>query len=148
MKAYTQNSTTKRIFRGLLAVWMSGVVFLFCCGAPKVQAAEQMESCPLAKKNHCNKTTGDKSLKDENAVRFEAFQNNGLAFDCCGFFPAIFDKVKKVEKEKQIARIPLKPEIESPAPVFIKIRTNTFVTCRLPIQDRSGTYLKNCVFRI
>lgn len=97
MKNYPQNSTTKRIFAGLLAVWMSGVVFLFCCGASSARAAGA-ESCPLAKKSRC-----DKSSTDEDAVRFEAAQDGCPAFNCCGFLPEVFDKIKKAEQSRQIA---------------------------------------------
>lgn len=127
---------------------MSGVAFLFCCSAPKVQASAETESCPLAKKNHCGKSVGNKSQKNENAARLETFQNDNPTFDCCSFFPTIFDKTRKVEKDKQIADISVKPEVESPTRVFIKIETYDSAVYRPPIQDRGGTYLKNCVFRI
>ncbi len=148
MMANRQNNTTKRIFAGLLAVWMSGVVFLFCCGVPKIQAA-QIESCPLAKKNHCDKSAiGSKSSTDENAVRFETAQADGPAFNCCGFLPQVFDKVKKAESNHQIAEAPKRTVIESPAFVFIKIESDTFTAYRPRPLNRSGTYLKNRVFRI
>lgn len=146
MKMYLQNSKTKRVFAGLMAVWMSGVVFLFCCGAPVVQA--KAESCPLAKTHHCDKSNDSNSSKAETGISFEEFQNNGLAFDCCGFFPTIFNKERNVEKSSQIAGMPAKPEIELPAVVFVKFKQNTFVSYNpLPL-NRSGTYLKNRVFRI
>lgn len=148
MTANRQINTTKRIFAGLLAVWMSGVVFLFCCGAPKIQAAEA-ESCPFAKKNHCDKSTiGGKSSTDENAVRFESAQADCPAFNCCGFLPQVFDKVKKAEQSHQIAEASKRMIIESPALVFIKIDSDTFSAYRPRPLNRSGTYLKNRVFRI
>jgi hypothetical protein len=146
MKTYGHNSRTKRIFAGLLAVWMSGVVFLFCCGAPNVQAKD--ESCPLAKIGHCDKSSANKPAKDENVFNLEIFQDNGLAFDCCGFFPAIFNKVTTVEKSRQIAAIPVKPEIKSSALVLIKVKTSTFAAYHSPLLNQGGTYLKNKVFRI
>lgn len=146
MKAYSQNSMTKRIFSGLLAVWMSGVCFLFCCGAPNVQA--EAESCPLAKTNHCGKSHGAKASKNDNAPKFESLQNNGLAFDCCGFFPTIFSKERNVEKTNHIAELPATLEIASPALVFVKVKSKAFVACKSRTLNKSGTYLKNQVFRI
>lgn len=137
-----QNSKAKRIFAGLLAVWLSGVVFLLCCGMPKVQAAE-IESCPLAKKGHCAKSSGD-----ENALRFEIFQNADSSFDCCGFLPQVFDKVRKAERNQEVSELPIKPEL--PALSFDSIKTQATASLHYrprPI-NRSGTYLKNRVFRI
>ena len=147
MKIRPQNSRKKRVFAGLLAVWMSGVVFLFCCGMPKAQAAE-IESCPLAKASHCRKSASDTSPKDEEALRVETFQSGGLAFNCCGFLPQVFDKAKKAEQSLQIADAPKRAIIEPPALVFIKIEPDTFTVYRPRPLNRSGTYLRNRVFRI
>lgn len=147
MKVYSQNSMAKRISAGLLAVWMSGVVFLFCCGAPSAKAAEA-ESCPLAKTHHCDKSTDSKSSKDEHALKLETFQSNDLAFDCCAFFPRIFSRERNVDKSIQIAEIPAKLKIELPAFTFIEVKTNRFTAYRPRLINQSGTYLKNRVFRI
>lgn len=144
MKAgsHPQNSATKRIFAGLLAVWLSGVVFLLCCGMPKSQAAE-VESCPLAKKGHCAKSSGD-----ENALRFEIVQNADSSFDCCGFLPQVFDKVRKAERNQEVSELPVKLEVSSLSFGFIRIQPSTFYGYRPQPLNRSGTYLKNRVFRI
>ncbi len=127
---------------------MSGVVFLFCCGLPKVQAAET-ESCPFAKKNHCDKSVTDsKSSAAENAVRFEIAQSDCPAFNCCGFLPQVFDKIKKAEQRIQIAEVSNRMVIESPAFVFIEIKSDSFAAYRPRPLNQSGTYLKNRVFRI
>lgn len=144
MKAgfYPQNSVTKRIFAGLLAVWLSGVVFLLCCGMPKAQAAE-IESCPLAKKGHCAKSSGD-----ENALRFEIFQNADSSFDCCGFLPQVFDKVRKAERTQVISELPVKLKVPALSFDFIKTQAADSPYYRPRPINRSGTYLKNRVFRI
>ncbi len=148
MKAYQQNLMPKRIFAGLLAVWMSGVVFLFCCGVPKAQAAE-IESCPLAKTSHCHKSASEKSSKDEHVLRVETFQSDGLAFDCCGFLPGFFDKARKVEKSEQIAAVAgIKPQFVLPSFSLVRTRPITFYNYHPRLPDGSGTYLKNRVFRI
>ena len=137
-----KNSAAKRIFAGLLAVWMSGIVFLLCCAAPEAVAAET-ESCPLAKKRHCPKSAGD-----EKTLRFESFGSGGATSDCCGFLPRVFDKVRKIEKAEQIAALPVR--IKSAPQLFglIKLQPGVFLSYRPPPQNRSGTYLKNQVFRI
>lgn len=138
-----QISIAKRTSAGLLAVWMSGIVFLLCCGAmPEAKAAE-VESCPLAKKGHCAKSAGD-----ENAVQFVSFQNADSVFDCCGFLPQVFDKARKIERNQLTADVPVKPEIKSPLLVSIKVQPNAFFAYRPRPLNRSGTYLKNQVFRI
>lgn len=148
MKIYRQNSTTKRIFAGLLAVWMSNIVFLFCCETPKAQATE-VESCPLAKKGHCHKSASGTSSKDENALQLESFQNNDSAFDCYRFLPRFFDKVRKVEKGEQIiVAANTKPEVKSLSLAFIKNRPIAFSNYHPRPLSGSGTYLKNRVFRI
>jgi len=148
MRIYSQNSNTKRILAGLLAVWMSGVVFLFCCGGVQNAQAATSESCPLARMGHCDKSAAAESLKDENTLKFENFQNDNLAVDCCGFFPIIFNKERNVEKSTQIAEIPAKLKIEAPAPVFIKVKPTVPVIYNPPLLTQSGTYLRNRVFRI
>lgn len=132
----------KRIFAGLLAVWLSGVVFLLCCTAPEAKAAET-ESCPLAKKGHCQK-----SANDEKALRFESFGSGGTSFDCCGFLPRVFDKFRKTEKSEQVAALPVQVKIAPQSSGFIKLQPVAFSGYRPPPPNRSGTYLKNRVFRI
>lgn len=142
-----QNSITKRVFAGLLAVWLSGVVFLFCCGMPNAQAAEA-ESCPLAKMGRCDKSVSDKPSTDENALRLETFQSDKSALDCCGFLPQVFDKARKAEPVQQIAAAAEKQSIEPPTFAFVKIKSNAFFKYRPRPLNRSGTYLRNRVFRI
>lgn len=139
---HPQNSITKRIFAGLLAIWLSGVAFLFCCGMPEAQASET-ESCPLAKKGHCLKSTSD-----EKALRFESFQKSKPALDCCEFLPQVFDKVRKTERSQQLAALSVKSEIQPFSFDFIKAEPGVFDNYRPRPLNRSGTYLKNRVFRI
>ena len=155
MKAgsHPQNSVTKRIFAGLLTVWLSGIVFLFCCGAmPTTQAVAEAESescCPLAKMDHhCDKPAVGETTAAENAERFDAFQNGKSAFDCCGFLTHVFDKARKAEIVKQIAAVAEKTVIETPKFAFVKTKSNAFFKYRPRPLNRSGTYLKNRVFRI
>ena len=135
-------SKAKRICAGLLAVWMSGVVFLFCCGVSNTQASE-IESCPLAKKGHCSK-----SLTSPSAFWIETFQGGAPSFDCCAFLPQLFNKVRKAEASQQIAAVPAQLEIKRPLVIFTNSKRITFFDYRPRLFNRGDTYLKNRVFRI
>lgn len=137
-----QISISKRIFAGLLAVWMSGVAFLFCCGTINAQAAD-VEICPLSKKSHC-----PKSLVNKEALRIEVLQSDISEIDCCAFLQQVFNKIKKTETSQQIAGIPAKLEAKHSPVVFIAFKLGTFFDYRPHLLNRGDTYLKNQVFRI
>lgn len=137
-----KNSAANRIFAGFLAVWLSGIVFLLCCATPAVKAVET-ESCPLAKKGHCKKSDGDKK-----SLRFGNFGSGETGFDCCGFLPRVFDKVRKIEKAERIVAFPVRIKPTPQLFGFIKLQPVAFPSYRPPPQNLSGTYLKNRVFRI
>ena len=133
---------TRKTLAGFMAVWLSGVLFLFCCekinGKPM-----QAEICPLAKvSEHCDKAA--KANADSSIIGL----TESDCADCCGFLPAIFDKNRKIEREqKQIAlatkttalkfRVPLLTDNSPQVAAFYS---------RVP--DRQGTFIKNCTFRI
>src|SRR5688500_5529333 len=107
MNPFFAQRRTRKATAGLLAVWLSGFVLLFCCGAMKARAGT--ESCPLAKaKSHCDKT----NKAEPNAPVFSA--DSGLRFDCCGFLPAVFDKARKIEKNQLAANVTERLKIERP----------------------------------
>ena len=81
-----------RSLAGVMAVWLSGVVFLLCCQTTAA-AMPDGDSCPMAKmSSHCDK------MKQQNAdsAVFEAPPVNCLN---CGFLPVVFDKTRKIEPE-------------------------------------------------
>ena len=131
----------KRMVAGLLVVWMSGVIVLFCCEMPSANAAgNEVESCPLAKKGDCSKTFV------EDAERF--FGQEPLSLDCCGFPAKIFDKVRKLEDTPQSAAGTGKIEIA--APKFFAFE-KTFRLSKYNqsfVRNHGNTYLRNRVFRI
>ena len=137
-----QNSITKRILSGLLAIWMSGFVLLFCCGTSSARAAEK-DSCPLVKKDHCSK-----SKETEKVSQFETVLDDNSTFDCCGVLPQLLDKVRKVEINRQFAALPATLDITRLSVFPIQSKERNFFEYRPPMLDRSGTYLKNHVFRI
>lgn len=140
MKAFFSRQNPQRIVSSLLVVWLSGLVFLFCCGAMEVQA--KTEFCPLAKgKSHC-----DKAKIGDSAFLLKQSENE--VFDCCGFLPAVFDKARKIEKTLQAAKIADKIKIESPR---FSAAANNFEAIEIyysPIYDREKIFIRNCVFRI
>ena len=137
-----QNTSANRIFAGLLAFWMSGAIFLLCCGALNVNAVE-IEICPLSKKGHCAK-----SSSNVKPSLFNTIQPGETTFDCCEFFGKIFDKTRNIEPGQQVAEMPSILVIESPSFIFIKNRTIVLSNYTPPILSRADTYLKNRVFRI
>lgn len=133
--------TTKRIFTAALAVWMSGIVLVICCQMPSVKAADaEMESCPLAKKGDCAKSSQSNSG--------ESFGNESQSFDCCVFPAKVFDKAKKIEIQPQTAEAVEKIEIAAPKEFIVR---RTFTSPKIHqsfIRNRGSTYLQNRVFRI
>lgn len=131
---------TKRTFTALLAFWLSGIVVLFCCNMPTQAAEAEIESCPLAKKSNCSKAVRENSE--------HSFGQEPRTVDCCAFPAKIFDKVRKVEKQPEAAKVALLVEI--PAQRFSRFEktsaTSTFYQSF--VRNRGSTHLTNCVFRI
>jgi hypothetical protein len=131
----------QKIMSASLAVWLSGFVLLFCCGTMEAQSAEA-EFCPLAKaESHCKKINAD-----ENQTSFSG--KSDLVFDCCNFLPAVFDKVRKIEKTKRIAQIADKIKIESPPFLPVKNNSERAENCHKSSFYQEKIFIKNCVFRI
>jgi hypothetical protein len=142
MKANLSRQIMKQTMSGLLVFWLSGLMFLFCCDMPNVQAAET-DSCPLAKANECNK---EKSK--ENLSQFASFQRERQALDCCRMMPSIFDKARKVEKNPQTSEIASTFKISLPTFSIAVSSLDAPELYHPPVLNRGGTYLKNRVFRI
>ena len=131
----------QKIMSASLAIWLSGFVLLFCCGAMEAKTAET-EFCPLAKaEKHCNKTKAD-----ENQTSFSG--DSSSTFDCCNFLPAIFDKVRKVEKTERVAPIADKIKIESPRFLPVKNNFERAENYRKSSFRQEKIFIENCVFRI
>jgi hypothetical protein len=137
-----KSNVSQRIVSGALIFWLSGLIFLFCCEMPMAKAAEEDESCPLAKINHCDKKTAS-----ENNSQSASFQSESRAFDCC-ILPNIFDKARKIEQNPQTAVIALTVKISTPEFSIVENRFDAPRLYRPPVLNRGGTYLKNRVFRI
>lgn len=141
MKVLLSQQNIKKLTSGLMAVWLSGFVFLFCCGTMPFQAAET-DFCPLAKAGgHCNK-----SKESNDSPKFSG--DSTASFNCCEFLPKVFDRFRNVEKAQKAVQPADKPLVERPR--FIAVETN-FKQVQIfhqPIFPKENIHIKNCVFRI
>jgi len=126
---------------GFLAFWLTGLVFVFCCGVMETPAS--VEFCPLAKAgSHCDK------MKAETGLPKFSGESESSNFDCCGFLPQLFDKVRKLEKFQETAQVPDKLKIELPR---FSLAQNNFQLAEnyyAPIFASNKIFIKNRVFRI
>ncbi len=124
-----------------MAFWLTGLVFIFCCGA--MQTSDAKEFCPLAKAgSHC-----DKMKADDASPKFSG-ETESANFDCCAFLPALFDKARKLEKFQETAQVSANLKIELPQ---FSLAQNDFQPTEIyqpPIFHSSKIFIKNCVFRI
>jgi len=135
-KSFRQN--TKKIIAASLVFWMSGVLFLFCCGTAQ---ATETESCPLVKTEHCSKQSDVNRLAE-----FASVQPQTLG--CCRFLPPAFDKTLKIEKIQKIEAALSTVKILQPKFLVVKSEFPAAKNFRGVVINRENTYLKNCVFRI
>lgn len=142
MKAKFSQRSIKQTVAGSLIIWLSGVVFLLCCEMPRTQASN-VESCPLAKAQHCSKQSSIEINSD-----FALLQATQPAFDCCNFLSLVFDKARKIEKTQKIVAA------QTNAKVFQSVFS--VVNRQFPapknfhsfVIKRENIHIKNCVFRI
>ena len=132
-----------RSLTALMVVWLSGVVFLFCCQNTKAASA-MADSCPMAKSHsHCDKA----GKTDGKGPFIDASTPVCLQ---CAFLPVVFDKSRKVEVVRtQVAEPAAAVAVKTfRLPVMaaaINVLASPFQT---RVADRHGTYVRNCVFRI
>ncbi len=142
MKANLLQQNTKRVIASLLAIWLSGVVFLFCCETSKAKASET-ESCPLSKTSHCNK-----KLTEKTVSQLASLQTENQTIDCCRFPSQVFDKARKLETNQQPAVVAASVKVPTAKFSFVKCEFSSPKIYRSLVYNRGSTYLKNCVFRI
>jgi hypothetical protein len=142
MKANLLRQNTKRVVAGLLAVWLSGAVFLFCCEASKANVSE-VESCPLKKASHC-----DKKSTDETVTQFASLRAENHTIDCCRFPAQVFDKARKLETNQQTGKVSAAVKVSPPEFAIFKIKPHSQNFHQSVVRDRGSTFLRNCVFRI
>lgn len=124
-----------------MVFWLSGVLFLLCCGTMTAQASEK-EFCPLAGKgqSHCDKAKAVSPTFTKDS--------DNLKLDCCGFLPAVFDKTRKLEKIAQIAQPADKIKVD--LPIFAATENSFPITANYhpPVLRHEKIFIKNCIFRI
>jgi hypothetical protein len=142
MKNFSAKSATKSI-AAFMVFWLSGVLFLLCCGTMQAQAAEK-EFCPLAAKgkSHCDKAKKDNDLPSVSK------KSDNLNFECCGFLPAVFDKTRKIEKNQQIALPVAKIKVDLAKFSLVENNFEASADYRPPVLKQEKIFIKNCIFRI
>ena len=127
---------------GFMAVWLSGFVFLFCCG--DTAKAAEVEFCPMAKaSHHCD------SAADENKDSDTVSRAGGVCIDCCAFLPAVFDKARKIDQPQQPVVAPERIAVVAKRITPRLTRTvEVAAGYRARLPDKSGTFISNQVFRI
>jgi hypothetical protein len=96
----------RKSLAGFMSIWITGVALLLFCQLPA--HAKGADFCPLAKasKSHCDH--GARKSKSDKSDLFS--RNTPQSFDCCSFIPAVFDKNRKLERNKQPATPAVKTE--------------------------------------
>lgn len=124
-----------------MAFWLTGLVFLLCCGM--MEAPASVEFCPLTKAgSHCDRMKAETDL-----LKFSG-ESDGFSFDCCGFLPQLFDKVRKLEKFQETAQVPNKLKIELPRFSLVQNNFQLAEIYYAPISASNKIFIKNQVFRI
>ena len=128
---------------GLMSVWLSGVVFLFCCEKINAKTGET-EFCPLAKMSPVDCPSAGKQNADAEVV--ETAQEDCAG--CCSFLPIVFDKTRKIEQNQKLIATPanvVAVQFNPPATVNYQPKL-TAIYSRVTYQNDLS--VKNCVFRI
>src|SRR3982750_1633983 len=130
--------TAHRCCTAFLAVWITGIAFIFCCPARATNA--QTQACPLATRDDCK---GSRKSAGKVLTRSEA-----STAACCTFLSAVFDKARKIEKLDRFPTIypfttPFTRLAQGPFQVFS--RATTYVS---PACSGQPVFVRNCVFRI
>jgi hypothetical protein len=130
----------RRFTAGFLALWLTGLVFVCCCGEAVEAAAE---SCPLAKvSEHCNKGV---AAEDPTIAQLEK-----LPADCvdCSVLPGVFDKERRFEPNvKFTAETSFELVHEAPRPVETATARPP-VTYLAPVRYLKDIHIRNRVLLI
>lgn len=126
-----------------MVFWLSGVLFLLCCGEMRARTSDK-EFCPLAAKgqSHCDKG----AVKSDSPIFSKISESQTL--DCCGFLPAVFDKTRKGENIQQSAQPADKIKVDSPRFSYVENSFEAVADYHSPFLAREKIFIKNCVFRI
>lgn len=131
----------RKSISGILTVWLSGFVFVFCCHA-SLAAQHGHDSCPMARQSHHCDRHSEQAGDATAANRAE-----GTCLINCGYLPAVFDKARKVD---QSAPVVAPPRAASVARLFTPrpTRARQASAYRARLTDKSRTFISIQVFRI
>lgn len=134
-------NAARKPLAGFMAVWLSGVLLLICCGTISGKS-DDAKNCPLAAVSaHCDK---GKTVKTSDTVQ----QTIPESIDCCSFFPLIFDKDRKIERTEQPVLVWAQPAARRVDISAIAAPSWAGRSSRSYTPDRRYTFVKNCMFRI
>lgn len=135
-------SLAYRTLSGLMAILLSGIVFLLCCEMPSGNA-DNADLLTDSLSEHCKRAMAKKNP----GVSVEI--SEGDTFDCCGFLPGIFDKDRKLSSVDRLETVHQgKVSVPTKIIVVFDFRTPVIPLPKAYIPDRQSTFLKNQVFRI
>lgn len=133
---------THKTLSACMAVWLSGIVLLFCCDEINGRSMKA-DSCPLAKMSELC----DPDQKDKPA-QVIANPTSKQGMQCCPFIPVLFDKTRTVENSQQ--PLAAAPALVVLVPRLVPVQAN-FAPARSYRSTallRNNTFLKNRTFRI
>jgi hypothetical protein len=134
----------RKTLAGFMALWLSGFVFLFCAIAMYGEPADAASASMDGMSEHCKKAMAAKSENTTADVVERAEEN----VDCCAFFPAVFDRNRKLERTEKAQLVSTQPTtVRLDVAPTVNHRPN-FVRFTPYIPDRQYTFIKNRVFRI
>ncbi|MBC7900290.1 MAG: hypothetical protein H7070_09580 [Saprospiraceae bacterium] len=131
----------KKPIAAFMAFWLSGFLFLFCCGSmPSANAAA--EHCPLKQKSeHC-----DRGSEKNNAV---SRQTGHASLGCCAYLSIVFDKARKIDRMVDSSSdVPAEVQVDAPKLRSVAVSFQTPAAYSPPVLYRKNVFIDNCVFRI
>lgn len=133
---------THRTVAGLLAIWLSGVIFLICCEKINGKMADA-DMCPMAKMSvDCDKG------KEPNLSGATMRNGSNLCLECAGIIQAVFNKSRRVETVQKYVAVSSTPVIVKFSAAALIGHTPAFVDSQARLPDKQRTFVRNCVFRI
>ncbi|MGH9819290.1 MAG: hypothetical protein ACRD43_03900 [Pyrinomonadaceae bacterium] len=129
-------------FAGFLAVWLSGVVFLFCCEKINARTSES-DFCPLA-----GMSDDCPMAKPQNANAAVIETTEDECNECCDFLPVVFDKSRKVDQNQKALAAPSNIVVVQFTPQSVIHTTIENGARYTRVASSNKIFVINCVFRI
>jgi hypothetical protein len=130
-----------KAFCGLIALWLSGVLFIPLCSGDR--SSDSMEFCPLAKLGaHCDK------VKRSEDVRSITYEDDGQGIDCCAFIPTVFEKTRDINASLEVASVASSFIVETIHNGSLHRTKFSTAPYRSPLLLKDRTFLTNRAIRI